>query len=395
MFARVLGLARAPVELTEAEVAVGDERAHAECAGEGQRPAVVAFCVLGAACRRDVTGEAEGVGFVCPRAQPAGKHQGLFCVACRFVEPPGGEIGRSSAEKSERRPALILATAGFLDAARHQRDRLVDAAGEGVGGAEGGGNEGNSGHDLRRSAEIESPLEDPDCAWQISPSHDGESETGQRPRQREGMIGRLCGAYGSLAVADGLVESAELGEDFGEVGRRQRRLDGGCPEALVAQVALERGVPFEQGDRLPKLAEGRVRHAQEGRGHHGRPIAEGSREGEGLLPKSDPLGVVAAVQALDHHERRDPRESVLVAERPRQHLRLAEVLPHARSLIEGKERVPEFEVNVDGQLGHLAALGEMTKGRERLLQAGGSLAVGGSPCSSQPRLSEIGNGFLP
>jgi hypothetical protein len=39
-----------PVELAEAEVAVGDERAHAELAGEGQRLAVVAFGVLGAAC---------------------------------------------------------------------------------------------------------------------------------------------------------------------------------------------------------------------------------------------------------------------------------------------------------------------------------------------------------
>ncbi len=86
---------------------------------------------------------------------------------------------------------------------------------------------------------------------------------------------------------------------------------------------------------------------------------------------------------------------MLVAERPRQHLRLAEVLPHARSLIEGKERVPEFEVNVDGQLGHLAALGEMAKGRERPFQVGGGLAVGGPPCSPQPRLPQIGNGFLP
>ena len=40
---RLLALARAPVELAEAEVAVGDERAHAELAGESQRLAVVAF----------------------------------------------------------------------------------------------------------------------------------------------------------------------------------------------------------------------------------------------------------------------------------------------------------------------------------------------------------------
>src|SRR5881628_116651 len=66
---RFLPLARA----AEAEVAVGDERAHAELAGEGQRLAVVAFGVLGAACRRDVTGEAEGVGLACPSPQPTGE----------------------------------------------------------------------------------------------------------------------------------------------------------------------------------------------------------------------------------------------------------------------------------------------------------------------------------
>ena len=52
---------------------VGDERAHAELVGECQRLAVVAFSVLGAACRRDVTDEAEGVGFASPSSQPAGE----------------------------------------------------------------------------------------------------------------------------------------------------------------------------------------------------------------------------------------------------------------------------------------------------------------------------------
>src|SRR4029434_3108481 len=44
--ARVLALADAPGELAEAEVAVGDERAHAELAGEHQRLAGVAFSGL-------------------------------------------------------------------------------------------------------------------------------------------------------------------------------------------------------------------------------------------------------------------------------------------------------------------------------------------------------------
>ena len=46
----LLGLrlvARSPIELAEAEVAVGDERAHAARLGEGQRLAVVSLAALG------------------------------------------------------------------------------------------------------------------------------------------------------------------------------------------------------------------------------------------------------------------------------------------------------------------------------------------------------------
>jgi hypothetical protein len=62
----------AAMQLAEAEVAVGDERAHSELAGERQRLAVIAFSVLVAACGGDVTGEAEGMG-VSPSPQPPGE----------------------------------------------------------------------------------------------------------------------------------------------------------------------------------------------------------------------------------------------------------------------------------------------------------------------------------
>jgi hypothetical protein len=58
---------RLSMELAEAEVAVGDERAHAELAGERQRFAVVGFSVLSSAGRHDVTCEEEG-GVSLPRA---------------------------------------------------------------------------------------------------------------------------------------------------------------------------------------------------------------------------------------------------------------------------------------------------------------------------------------
>ena len=53
-----------------------------------------------------------------------------------------------------------------------------------------------------------------------------------------------------------------------------------------------------------------------------------------------------------------------------------EVLPHARPIAERKERVPEVDADVDGQLGRLPGLGETAEGPERLLQVDDGLAVG-------------------
>ena len=71
--------------------------AHAELVGECQRLTVVTLSVLGAACRRDVTGEAEGVGFASPSPQPAGEGQGLSGVAGGLVDPLGREAGHPRA----------------------------------------------------------------------------------------------------------------------------------------------------------------------------------------------------------------------------------------------------------------------------------------------------------
>ena len=60
-----LALARAPVELAEPEVAVGDERAHAAPFGERQRLLVVGRAALGiepVGMRRDVAEQVQRMG---------------------------------------------------------------------------------------------------------------------------------------------------------------------------------------------------------------------------------------------------------------------------------------------------------------------------------------------
>ena len=100
-------------------------------------------------------------------------------------------------------------------------------------------------------------------------------------------------------------------------------------------------------------------------------------------------------QALDHHEGGDPREPVLVAERPDERLRVVEVVPHARQVAERDERVPEVDADVDGQFGRLPGLGETPEGPERLLQVGNGLSVGGPRHGPKPGLAEIGDRLLP
>jgi hypothetical protein len=82
----------------------------------------------------------------------------------------------------------------------------------------------------------------------------GTPELDQPDVQRQGMIGRFSGLHSGLGVPDGLVEPAELGEHVGEPGPRECRLDGGGPDALVPQAALERDVPTEKGGRVAELA---------------------------------------------------------------------------------------------------------------------------------------------
>src|SRR5262249_46801146 len=156
----LLALAGAPVELAEAEVAVGDERAYAELVGERQRLSVVPGCVFAASGRRDVSDEAEGVGLVSPSPQSAGECQRLAGVAVGLVDPPSPKGGFPRAQKDERRPVVPEAT-GVLEGARGQRERLVSTAGESVGDAESRGDDRFPNNDLPGAGEVKVPLEGP------------------------------------------------------------------------------------------------------------------------------------------------------------------------------------------------------------------------------------------
>src|SRR5262249_47438673 len=95
MLLRLLALARAPVELAEAEVAVGDEGAHAELDGERYRLAVV---LLGAldfrriAMRGDLAEDIEATCFDSALAPLAGEAERSLCGGPGIMRSAGEEI---------------------------------------------------------------------------------------------------------------------------------------------------------------------------------------------------------------------------------------------------------------------------------------------------------------
>jgi len=190
---------------------------------------------------------------------------------------------------------MRLARAELLYGARDQRKRLTTAR-DGIGSAEGCGDERYRDVDLPRFAKAAALLKDSDRAWNITATEMGAPEIQQSKVQGVGMIGRFSSLHRKLSVCDGLVEPTELGEHVGEDGPRVRRLDGGGPETLEAQGTLERDVPLEEDERVVELAPSDVRYAQKGRGDHlDRAIAESARDVQGLLPESDGPVVVAGL----------------------------------------------------------------------------------------------------
>ncbi len=94
MLSGLLALAGAPVELAEAEVAVGDERAHAARLGERQRLAVVGLAALGiepVGMGRDVAEQVQRMG-----REPGVRRRGFeraVAQAPRLVEPAEQQTG--------------------------------------------------------------------------------------------------------------------------------------------------------------------------------------------------------------------------------------------------------------------------------------------------------------
>ena len=122
----LLTLAGAPVELAEAEVAVGDEGAHPELLGERERVTVVAVSVRrGIAAGGDLAEKAEGPRLVGALTALARKAQGSLGEFESILEPAGEGVRLAQIPEEAR---LLRAVSYSLNGAQRvlqRRDGLA------------------------------------------------------------------------------------------------------------------------------------------------------------------------------------------------------------------------------------------------------------------------------
>src|SRR6516164_8574767 len=100
------------------------------------------------------------------------------------------------------------------------------------------------------------------------------------------MIGLLGDPHCGFAMSDGLVEPAEVGKREGKRVLRGCRYVHMRSETLSEKLALESDVPLQEFDYFAVLAPDEVGLAQKKRCDYlDGAIAEGTRDGERLLPK--------------------------------------------------------------------------------------------------------------
>ena len=86
-------------------MAVGHERAHAQCLSQGQGLLVVDFRQCGLwwlAPRRNLTEKPEGIGFMAPFLVRPGELKGVLRLAPRLVQPARAQIGFTEPDHPER-----------------------------------------------------------------------------------------------------------------------------------------------------------------------------------------------------------------------------------------------------------------------------------------------------
>src|SRR5713101_1112426 len=91
----------------------------------------------------------------------------------------------------------------------------------------------------------------------------------------------------------------------------------------------------------------------------------------------------------------DPPQPALIPNPLGESLTLAKMVEDLPELAERKERIAKLHPEIDALFDCFAALGDMCKGRERLLEAHNRFPAGRACSSLRPGLTEVGEGLVP
>jgi hypothetical protein len=129
-----------PIELSEAQMTVSLERAHAEFLGQGEGLAVVVFSRLdlrGITPRRDLAEEAQGIRLVTPFLSLTGIRQHTLGQGVRLLQLAGQQLRLPQGETAERLMDDRSRGRDLLQRLREQRHGVGAAPGQGVCRAQG------------------------------------------------------------------------------------------------------------------------------------------------------------------------------------------------------------------------------------------------------------------
>jgi hypothetical protein len=133
MFFSLLSAPYPPVQFSQTNVAVRDERAHPELFSEGESLAIVVFRlsnIRGIFVRRDLAEESESVRLVSSLFVLTGETEGALCGGTGIRFPPGQQIGFAQPEGPQRLAFIASGDDGALAALLQKGYCLSTAPGE-------------------------------------------------------------------------------------------------------------------------------------------------------------------------------------------------------------------------------------------------------------------------
>ena len=262
---RLLGLSR---ELAEAEVTVGDERAHAQLGRERERlpvrvPGLLgpALIDLGGLVGVDVAEQFQTPGFPAPLLVGARQRHRLLRLLPRLGDPSEDEIGLGQERDEPRTEAQHPHRRDRFDRLLQQRHRVGRAPRPEIGGAQGRRDERQREANLHRPAEREAWLQHPGCRRKVPVAQMGVPEAKAGPDLAVGMAGGLGDPQALFPCGDGLGELSQVGQDPARTQRAStagspaspKRSPSGAPltRAIAARraSAARRGSPANQSAR--------------------------------------------------------------------------------------------------------------------------------------------------